>query len=227
MINLWMANGFISSHGQLEPEDDGDDICNKLYWRSLFQDVEKDELENILNFKMHDLVHDLVQSIMEDECRILEPGRRISSSRRIRHVTIPCYSEQSFTTLDAASDFELLRTLHLPRHNADKFFCSYSRLHSLRALVATDSMMKGLSSLIGNLKHLRYLDLSNSEIKTLSDSIRGLWNLQTLKLENCRNLDRLPNHITLLKNIRHLSINGCSSLSYLPSELGKLTCLKT
>ncbi|KAL5130993.1 putative disease resistance protein RGA1 [Glycine soja] len=66
LIELWMANGFISSDERLDAEDVGDGVWNELYWRSFFQDVETDEFGNVTRFKMHDLVHDLAQSITED-----------------------------------------------------------------------------------------------------------------------------------------------------------------
>ncbi|KAI5437155.1 hypothetical protein KIW84_023324, partial [Lathyrus oleraceus] len=66
LIDLWMANGFISSNGMLEAEDIGNEVWNELYWRSFFQDIEIDDIGEIEQFKMHDLVHDLAQSIAEE-----------------------------------------------------------------------------------------------------------------------------------------------------------------
>ncbi|KAI5437172.1 hypothetical protein KIW84_023333 [Lathyrus oleraceus] len=77
LIDLWMTNGFISSNGMLEAEDIGNEVWNKLYWRSFFQDIEKDNISDFEQFKMHDLVHDLAQSIAEeilklDYCKSLQ-----------------------------------------------------------------------------------------------------------------------------------------------------------
>ena len=36
LIELWMANGFISSNGLLDAEDDGDGVWDELYRRSFF-----------------------------------------------------------------------------------------------------------------------------------------------------------------------------------------------
>ncbi|KAI5437143.1 hypothetical protein KIW84_023316 [Lathyrus oleraceus] len=84
LIDLWMANGFISSNGMLEAEDIGNEVWNELYWRSFFQDIEKDGIGEIENFKMHDLIHDLAQSIAEEvRCYIPEPNL----SKRIRHLS--------------------------------------------------------------------------------------------------------------------------------------------
>ena len=34
LIELWMANGFVSSNETLDAEDVGDGVWNELYWRS-------------------------------------------------------------------------------------------------------------------------------------------------------------------------------------------------
>ena len=70
LIELWMTNGFISSNERLDVEDVGDDVCNELYWRSFFQDIVTKEFGKVTSFKMHDLVHDLAQSVAEDVCCI-------------------------------------------------------------------------------------------------------------------------------------------------------------
>ncbi|XP_027181822.1 putative disease resistance protein RGA1 [Coffea eugenioides] len=65
VIHLWMANGLISSNGTMEVEDVGDAVLTELHYRSLFQAMAKDEFGSVLTFNMHDLVHDLAQSVME------------------------------------------------------------------------------------------------------------------------------------------------------------------
>ncbi|XP_027157014.1 disease resistance protein RGA2-like [Coffea eugenioides] len=79
VIHLWMANGLISSNETMEVEDVGDAVVTELHHRSLFQAVDKDEFGHVLTFKMHDLVHDLAQSVMEAKHGGTE------SNRPIRH----------------------------------------------------------------------------------------------------------------------------------------------
>ncbi|XP_027181827.1 putative disease resistance protein RGA3 [Coffea eugenioides] len=65
VTHLWMANGLITSNGTMEVEDVGDAVLTELHNRSLFQAVEKYESGSVPAFKMHDLVHDLAQSVMK------------------------------------------------------------------------------------------------------------------------------------------------------------------
>ncbi|XP_022722112.1 putative disease resistance protein RGA1 [Durio zibethinus] len=70
LIQLWMAEGFLQQpegNFQLAFEDIGNEYFNGLLSNSLLQDVEKDLLGCITGCKMHDLVHDLAQSIRTSE----------------------------------------------------------------------------------------------------------------------------------------------------------------
>ncbi|PON58874.1 LRR domain containing protein, partial [Parasponia andersonii] len=80
---------------------------------------------------------------------------------------------------------------------------------------------------LGELGHLRYLNLSHSSIKNLPSSLTRLQNLQTLILLGCSSLVRLPRNLEKLVNLRHLMIDGCGGLTYMPHGLGKLTSLHT
>ena len=64
LIELWMANGFISSNERLDAKEVGDGgVWNELYWRLFFQDIERDEFDKVTSFKMHDILCYLLQKI--------------------------------------------------------------------------------------------------------------------------------------------------------------------
>ncbi|KAL5100463.1 hypothetical protein RYX36_004790 [Vicia faba] len=220
LIELWMANGFISSNAMLEAEDIGNEVWNELYWRSFFQDIEKDDVGEIEKFKIHDLVHDLAQSIAEEvSCCITEP----SLSKRIHHLAT--YSWESSRLVSSIQLHEIisLKTLLIRRSN-----CSLPHVLKCYSLRVLDfQSMKELPSQIFHLKHLRYLNLSWGKFKTLPESLCKLWNLQILKLDYCLSLQRLPYRLVELKALQHLSLEGCYSLSSLPPHVKKLASLKT
>ncbi|KAF4379776.1 hypothetical protein F8388_023793 [Cannabis sativa] len=107
--------------------------------------------------------------------------------------------------------------------NNDWNFRSLRAFYSIAICLNAASM----SSLVSNLKHVRYLNLSYTNIEVLPDSIYLLHHLLTLDLSHCYKLRKLPKHMIRLKGLRHLYIQGCSRLSHLPPNIGKLSCLKT
>ncbi|CAL5188907.1 unnamed protein product [Lathyrus oleraceus] len=219
LIDLWMANGFISSNGMLEAEDIGNEVWNELYWRSFFQDIEKDDIGEIEQFKMHDLVHDLAQSIAEEVSRCnSEP----SQSKRILHLST--YGEKSSMVVSSTQlhGIKSLRTFLTRQYNWSP--PQVLKCYSLRVL--DFQRMEELSSSIFRLKHLRYLNLSRGEFKTLPESLCKLRNLQILKLDCCESLQRLPYGLLQLKSLQHLSLKDCYSLSSLPPHIGMLPSLK-
>ncbi|XP_075661775.1 putative disease resistance RPP13-like protein 1 [Castanea sativa] len=100
------------------------------------------------------------------------------------------------------SDFKCLRVL--------KLFCRISEL----------------SDSIGCLVHLRLLHISWADIEELPNSITKLYNLQTLRLEDCYRLRELPKDLKNLVNLRHMHVDR--HYKYQPlKDMGNLKCLRT
>ncbi|RYR71505.1 hypothetical protein Ahy_A02g005759 [Arachis hypogaea] len=98
-------------------------------------------------------------------------------------------------------------------------------LKYLRALSFHGFPLESVPDSIGELIHLRYLDLSKTNIVTLPESLGNLYNLQTLKLYSCYNLKMLPVGMKGLVNLRHLDIRG-TQLHEMPKGMSKLKNLQ-
>ncbi|XP_028070154.1 disease resistance protein RGA2-like [Camellia sinensis] len=235
LIDLSMANGFISSNGQLELEDIGNVIWNELHWRSFFQDLNKDQV-NTITCKMHDLMHDLAQSVTEHECHVMEDKSSSNiSKQRIHHITLVSESMKTGVFPEALHGVESLRTIFQQcRHPILNMRCDgivpfssdFKNFGSLRVFNANAINMVQSSSSIGNSKHLRYLNLSYTSILTLPKSICSLHNLQTLNLNHCYELQSLPKNMKYLRSLRNLYLKYCWKIQDMPPKLGQLTLLK-
>ncbi|KAK2430215.1 putative disease resistance protein RGA1 [Trifolium repens] len=223
LIHLWMSNGFISSRKNLDVEDVGNMIWNELCQKSFFQHIKMNDSSVYICFKMHDLIHDLAQSVMGSECLFLENGDVTGLSKSTHHISFKPAGMLSFDG-GAFRKVESLRTWYQLKSYNPKFFTYFPTNHSLRVLCTSSFKLSSCASLI----HLRYLELYDFDgIETIPDSIYNLQKLEILKLKCFLKLSCLPKHLTRLKNLRHLIIQQCISLSHVSPFIGKLSCLRT
>ncbi|XP_010245910.1 PREDICTED: putative disease resistance protein RGA3 [Nelumbo nucifera] len=229
LVHLWMAQGFIHPEGRKSMEYVGNGYFNDLLRRSFFQCSCNYEGQESMH-TMHDLIHELAQSVSGDECFRIEDDKTSIISVNARHSSFLC-KEIEPKMLEALYKCTGLRTFLLLRkfpHCTEKIpFDPFLQLKCLRVLDLSYTNITYLSDSIGNLRLLRYLDLSKTLLKSLPKSIAGLYNLQTLKLRDCSNLTVLPKDIKKLINLRHLDLESCSNLVCTPPGLGGLTCLQT
>ncbi|KAM4082283.1 hypothetical protein ACJW30_11G160500 [Castanea mollissima] len=196
LVLLWMA------------EDHGNECFRDLLRRSFFQ--RSSNKESI--FVMHDLINDLAQWAARGLCYRLENilDKQFEISTKVRHFS---YIRSIFEAMKKFEDFPKdmhLRTFlplplkgwgHLTNYIPN---CWLPQLRCLR-----------LPSSIGDLKHLRYLNLSNTMITSLPESTTSLYNLQTLLLKGCNRL------------IKHLDITDVDLIREMPAGIKELKSLQT
>uniref|UniRef100_A0A6N2N779 AAA+ ATPase domain-containing protein n=1 Tax=Salix viminalis TaxID=40686 RepID=A0A6N2N779_SALVM len=225
LVSLWMANGFICCRKEMDLHVKGIEIFNELVGRSFLQEVQDDGFGNI-TCKMHDLMHDLAQSIMSRECLLIEGNKEFQISETVRHVA--AYGTTlSYAPKDKGIKSRSLRSVMLSRTvvSDDALLPYFTQQKHLRALII-DSTNNTLPKSICDLKQLRCLGFSNSSIKKLPEGITSLQNLQTLDLDGCDNLIQLPKGMKHMKSLVYLFITRCDALRFMPFGMGQLTCLR-
>ncbi|KAL5728748.1 hypothetical protein ACHQM5_001794 [Ranunculus cassubicifolius] len=207
LLKLWMAQGFLDADGLKEPEMIGAEYFNDLAAGSFFQDFHEDDAGYITECKMHDHVHDLA---------------RFLSGKGFRHIDAGKDKMNEFVF-----ESKNLRSLIIkPSTPVLSVLCQ--QLRYLRVLDMSSSGCDEVSNEVGNLLHLRYLDLSkNPSLRELPDKMCDLYNLQTLKLNWCASLCKLPEGIGKLSNLRYIEVENTDKLTYFPKNIGKLCMLRT
>ncbi|XP_042024018.1 putative disease resistance protein RGA4 [Salvia splendens] len=226
LIFHWIALGCIKPNGAEEVEDVGDRIWNELVSRSFFHEVtlqgtnkeiltatttaiSVEILTTTTTAKIHDLVHDLAQSILENKV----PGSSSNASdSKVRKVHFTKHSWENGCSSISLNVPTLSNIMSYPR---------------LRIVKLNWARVETLPNAIAKLKHLCYLDLTSSHIRILPSTFCNLWNLQILIINDCILLEALPKKIKYMTNLRHVFLDGCLKLSDMPCGIKELTHLKT
>ncbi|XP_054815592.1 putative disease resistance RPP13-like protein 1 isoform X4 [Prosopis cineraria] len=212
-------------------EEVGKEIFNSLKSRSFFEASKEGN-----KYIMHDLLNDLAKSVMGKFCLRLEGDWAQEISRETRYISFPTYDINNLKDISLCHQLRCFLkfqngfvkgpTRHY-KQEKDKLFSVFLHLKYMRALSLNGSCnVEGLINNINNLKHLRYLDLSESRIMKLPDSICSMINLQTLKLKNCSLLRKLPSKLYKLINLHHLDLENCV-IEKTPKFMGQLKHLRT
>nr|DAD35771.1 TPA_asm: hypothetical protein HUJ06_006411 [Nelumbo nucifera] len=233
LVLLWMAEGFLPSNEIEKMEDIGiqyfDDLLHRSFFQKIYTLIDQTSEER---FVMHELMHDVSQSVSREICfspAFVKPCDKLNSENA-RHMSL--INDDLDSVNKELYDCKGTSTFLLPDYDFNIFFfgeVTHEFFEGFRCLRVLD--LKGyepmrLPDSIGNLKHLRYLNLSYSGIRELPESTCNLFNLQTLVLKNCLFFSRLPTNIESLIHLRHIMMEG-TAIRSTPVGIGRLRFLQT
>ncbi|KAJ3695073.1 hypothetical protein LUZ60_000450 [Juncus effusus] len=231
LIKMWMGSGLIEPGFKKQmPEDVGREYFNRLVRKSFF------DLNSKNFYVMHDLLHDLAQSVSEGECMRIE-GSASGIPGTTRHLNS---NMQSLPTVKEISHLKNLRTLlitlegDIPGSGDIEVFSEVlKKLKSLRLLrikITWECLFK-MPDAIGELIHLRYLshELTSAmdELPWFPKSVYKLYHLEIIKFEASYIKDmeeHEANGIVNLTKLRYLDV-GSEILKQI-ANIGKLTFLQ-
>ncbi|KAL2491603.1 putative disease resistance RPP13-like protein 1 [Abeliophyllum distichum] len=234
LVYLWMAEGFLKqSQEKRSMEELGNDYFDELLSRSFFQKSSADTSR----FVMHDLINDLAMCVSGYKCLrlddMLKDNLPHKISEKVRHLSFISRFYESYDRFSSVNSFQSLRTF-LPSGNRRRMLLSprvlldvVPKLYCMRELSLSGYQIDELPSSIGDLRHLRYFNLSRTGLKWLPESVSTLCNLQVLILDDCDRLSKLPARMDKLINLRHLNIAGTSELREMSEGIDRLTSLQT
>ncbi|KAH0463278.1 hypothetical protein IEQ34_007860 [Dendrobium chrysotoxum] len=231
LVKMWVALGFIQQPHDQEwtMEDIGGMYFDVLVKKSFF-----DKFVDEPYYKMHDLIHELAQSVSIHECLRVEDGAKLSSiiPKTLRHLSV---KNTNPDIIKKIGQFKYLHSLFLFYEASNQDLCNalietFKATRSLRLLyIYSSEDLKIISEEIGNLIHLRYLKIYSRKFTMLPRALSNLYHLQyiiyhTRESSQPKVDDFLPSDISNLSNLRYVTLPG----NYISSicGIGKLKSLQ-
>uniref|UniRef100_J3M6D9 NB-ARC domain-containing protein n=1 Tax=Oryza brachyantha TaxID=4533 RepID=J3M6D9_ORYBR len=220
LVHLWVAEGFVDARNMNKRmEDIGMDYFKEMVSGSFFQPF-SEYCDGF--YIMHDLLHDLAESLSREDCFRLEDNKvnEIPCTVRYLSVRVESMVQHKLTVCK----LQHLRTLicidPLVDVGSDLFKHVLLNLKKLRILYLSFYNTRQLPESIGELKHLRYLNITSTLISELPKSLCGLYHLELLHLND---VSSFPDRLCHLSKLRHLETRG--NLGQI-RDIGRLTLLQ-
>ncbi|KAL2941287.1 putative disease resistance protein RGA1 [Bienertia sinuspersici] len=149
LIDLWMAQGYIKPlDGCQSIEDAAEKHFSILLQRRFFQDVKKDEYNNVVSVKIHDLMHDVALEVGGKEIQFWSFEAKIIGDK-IRHLSsFSGIYQKSLLLREFPHDFsKLIQLRHLDVSNCFKLTSMPLGMDKLTSLKVLTEFLVGKKSL--------------------------------------------------------------------------------
>lgn len=242
LIHQWISLSFIGATPTFTAWELGEMYITQLLKLSFLEHSKTAIFRNgryVEAFTMHDLVHDLARSVMEDEilldgniggnrCHyalLNDCSKILLESRRIRALRFMGSAEIRFDD-DAFASAKSLRVLDLSECVILELADSIGRLKQLRYLNAPRVRHAVIPDSITRLSKLLYLSLRESSLSALPESIGEMEGLMHLDLSLCQGIKELPESFGKLKKLVHLDMSKCYALENISKFMWSFTELQ-
>ncbi|KAI5015908.1 hypothetical protein ZWY2020_059447, partial [Hordeum vulgare] len=243
LIHQWISLSFIGATPTFTAWELGEMYITQLLKLSFLQHLKTARFRygraDVTAFTMHDLVHDLARSVMDDEILLAgniggnrchyallnDCSKTLLESRRIRALRFMGSAIIRFD-VDAFASSKSLRVLDLSECSIHTLPDSIGQLKQLRYLNAPRVQNEVIPDSITRLSKLLYLSLRGSSLSALPESIGEMEGLMNLDLSWCRSIKELPESFGKLKKLMHLDLSECSALKNISKFVWSLTDLQ-
>uniref|UniRef100_A0A0D3GXQ2 NB-ARC domain-containing protein n=1 Tax=Oryza barthii TaxID=65489 RepID=A0A0D3GXQ2_9ORYZ len=208
VLYRWLAEGLVRDRTGMSPGIVGRRYMLELIDRNMIVLTKVKENRSCKTFRIHPMMRDILVMISQEEKVSITVGPRKSFSllvKRLRHLTLDGQSDRKLARCVELSGIRSLTVFREPSESIAALICS-SQLRSLRVLDMSNSSLKITRRDIrhvGELCHLRYLNLYRSNISELPTSIGMLPFLQLLNVRKTW-ITKLPNEVTQLAKLQYL-----------------------
>ncbi|KAJ1688933.1 hypothetical protein LUZ63_013088 [Rhynchospora breviuscula] len=217
LINQWIAHTRSTACMEVQK---GNEYFDQLVQVGFLQNAVKKSFTRGVECNMHDLVHDLAQSIAGQRYLLIKNRCKVP----IKIDSCKYMSLINFQGKVKPTNIKKVHALHI-KGGEPNVIDTISKAQNLRSLFLERILIDSLPTHISKLIHLKYLCISGCGFTTIPKDIGALWNLQALYLRNCGKITYLSESIGKLISLRTLELN-LDNLKCLPESIGQCRSLQ-
>ncbi|XP_027341541.1 disease resistance protein RPM1-like [Abrus precatorius] len=218
LIWQWIAEGFVKSEEGKTLEKVAEGYLKELISRSLVQVSSLTIDGKVRGCQVHDLTREMILKKCED----------LRFCHSVHDLTRRLAITTSFNDLRSSSESSPIRSLFVftDEELSEEFVRRIpTKYMLLKVLDFEKAALPSVPENLGNLIHLKYLNLGLTKGASIPKSIAKLQNLETLILDG-ENGHEMPQEISKLRKLRHLR-GYAISLIQLKHSIGGMTSLQT